>query len=58
MLAEEDDAYMHGTIIGVFIPDDDLGTEQETQVQGYDIDWEPLFGKYAKGKKESQRTST
>jgi hypothetical protein len=31
---------------GGFIPDDGLGTEQETQDQGYDIDGEPLFEQY------------
>jgi hypothetical protein len=38
---------MHEMINGrVFIPDEGLGTEQETQVEFYDIDMEPLFGQY------------
>jgi hypothetical protein len=36
---------MHETINGGgFIPDSGLGSKQETQGEGYDIDEEPLFG--------------
>jgi hypothetical protein len=44
---EDLDAYMHNMINGGgFIMDGGLGTEQDTQGEGYNIDEKPFFGRY------------
>jgi hypothetical protein len=44
---EDLDAYMHNMINGGgFIMDGGLGTEQDTQGEGYNIDEKPFFRRY------------